>query len=260
MFKLKDETKPLSSIVAALEVYDGCEFDVRLTRDRVLVIHHDAENQGQRLINTDYQDLEGISSFDELIHHPQVTQLVNESGKTLWIEAKEDSFFIARKDPSLRRNIAQRLTEELTDSGLDLDNITIISFCDEILTHVKGIRRCQIVPYLFSATDSYFPYYNPKTIFQMFVSLQQHIKRAIKMGFDGLLFSKLYLRGFFSFFKPSLEKIISWKTEDFILGTEAQTSEEEMAFKDFFVFTDYRGERKEGRGKNAGPLICHRGL
>jgi len=260
MFKLKDETKPLSSIVAALEVYDGCEFDVRLTRNRVLVIHHDAENQGQRLINTDYQDLEGISSFDELIHHPQVTQLVNESGKTLWIEAKEDSFFIARKDPSLRRNIAQRLTEELTDSGLDLDNITIISFCDEILTHVKGIRRCQIVPYLFSATDSYFPYYNPKTIFQMFVSLQQHIKRAIKMGFDGLLFSKLYLRGFFSFFKPSLEKIISWKTEDFILGTEAQTSEEEMAFKDFFVFTDYRGERKEGRGKNAGPLICHRGL
>jgi hypothetical protein len=33
-----------------------------------------------------------------------------------------------------------------------------------------------------------------------------------------------------------------------------------MAFKDFFVFTDYRGVRKEGRGKNAGPLICHRGL
>lgn len=255
-----DETKPLSSVVAALEEYDGCEFDVRLTRDRILVIHHDAEIHGQRLINTDYQDLEGISKFAELIHHPQVTQLVNEDGKTLWIEAKEDSSFKVRKDPSLRRNIAQRLTEELTDSGLDLSNITIISFCDEILTHVKGIRRCHIVPYLFSATDSRFPYYNPKTILQMFVSLQRHIKRAIKMGFDGLLFSKLYLRGFFSFFQPSQEEIVSWKTEDFILGTEAQTYEEEMAFKDFFIFTDYRGERKEGRGKNAGPLICHRGL
>jgi hypothetical protein len=260
MFKLNNETKPLSSIVAALKVYDGCEFDVRLTRDRVLVIHHDAENQGQRLINTDYKDLDGISSFDELIHHPQVTRLINEDGKTLWIEAKEDSSFKVRKDPSLRRNIAQRLTEELTDSGLDLDNITIISFCDEILTHVKGIRRCHIVPYLFSATDSYFPCHNPKTIFQMFVSLHRHIKKAIKMGFDGLLFSKFYLRGFFSYFQPSLEKIISWKTEDFILGTEAQTLEEEIAFKDFFVFTDYRGERKEGRGKNAGRLICHRGL
>ena len=260
MFKLNDETKPLSSIVAALEVYDGCEFDVRLTRDRVLVIHHDAETHGQRLINTDYKELEGISSFDELIHHPQVTRLVNEDGKTLWIEAKEDSSFRARKDSSLRRNIARRLTEELTDSGLDLDNITIISFCDEILTHVKGIRRCLIVPYLFSATDSRFLYYNPKTIFQMFVSLQRHIKKAIKMGFDGLLFSKLYLRGFFSSFQPSLEKIISWKKDDFILGTEAQTFEEEMAFKDFFVFTDYRGERKKGRGKNTGSLICHRGL
>ncbi len=260
MFKKKEETKPLSSVVAALKEYDGCEFDVRLTRDRVLVIHHDAEIYGQRMINTDYQDLEGISMFDDLINHPQVTQLVNEDGKTLWIEAKEDSSFKARKDPSLRRNIAQRLTEELTDSGLNLDNITIISFCDEILTHVKGIRRCHIVPYLFSATDCRFPYYNPKTIFQMFVSLQWHMKKAIKMGFDGLLFSKLFLRGFFSFFQPSLEKIVSWKTGDFVLGTEAQTYEEEMAFKDFFVFTDYRGGRKERRGKNAGPLICHRGL
>lgn len=260
MFKLDNETKPLTSIVAALEVYDGCEFDVRLTRDRILVIHHDAEVHGQRLINTDYQDLEGISLLDELIRHPQVTQLVNENGKTLWIEAKEDSTFRFKKDPSLRREIALRLMEELTDSGLDLDKITIISFCDKILTHVKGIRRCHIVPYLFSATDSRFPFYNPKTVFQMFVPLQQHIKKSIERGFDGLLFSKHYLQGFFSFFQPSLEKVLSWKTEDFILGTEAQTFAEEMAFKDFFVFTDYRGERKESRGKNASPLICHRGL
>jgi glycerophosphoryl diester phosphodiesterase len=260
MFKLKEQTKPLSSVVAALELYDGCEFDVRMTRDRVLVIHHDAEILGQRLINTDYQALKGVSSFDELIHHPQVIQLVNEEDKTLWIEAKEDSSFKVRKDSSLRRSIARKLTEELTDSGLNLDNITIISFCDEILTHVKGIRRCHIVPYIFSATDSYFPYYNLKTIFQMFVSLQRHIKRAIKMGYDGLLFSKHYLQGFFSFFQPSVEKILSWKTEDFILGTEAQTFKEEMAFKDFFVFTDYHEERKEGRGTNAGTLICHRGL
>ncbi len=260
MFKLENETKPLPSIVAALEVYDGCEFDVRLTRDRMLVIHHDAEINGQRLINTDYKDIEGISSFVELIHHPQLIRLVNEDGKTLWIEAKEDSNFRFKKDPSLRREIAQRLTEELTASGLDLDKITIISFCDEILTHVKGIRRCHIVPYLFSATDSRFPFYNPKTIFQMFVPLQRHIKKAIKRGFDGLLFSKHFLQGIFSIFQPSLEKVLSWKTENFILGTEAQTFAEEMAFKDFFVFTDYRGERKESREKNAGPLICHRGL
>lgn len=260
MFKLKDETKPLSSIVAALEMYDGCEFDVRLTRDRVPVIHHDAEFRGQRLINTDYQDLEGVSSFDELIHHPRVIQLVNKAGKSLWIEAKEDSTFSVRKDSSLRRNLAEKLTGKLRDSGLNLDSIAIISFCGEILIHVKGIRRCQIVPYLFSATDSTFPYYNPKTIFQMFVSLRRHMHKAAKMGFDGLLFSKLYLRGFFSSFQPSLEKIISWMEEDFILGTEAQTLEEEIVFKDFFVFTDYRGERKGGRGANAGPLICHRGL
>ena len=80
------------------------------------------------------------------------------------------------------------------------------------------------------------------------------------MKIGGLLFSKLFMHGFFSLFQPSIAQIKSWKSDDFILGTEAQTFEEEKAFKELVVITDYRGERKGGRGKNAGPLICHRGL
>jgi len=260
MLKEKTEKKSLSSIVEALEVYDGCEIDVRLTRDRVLVIFHDAEYTGQRLINSNFKDLRGILTLDELIQHPRVIKLINDDNKTLWVEVKEDSTHGQRKDPSLLKDVAQRLTEKLKDSSLHLENIRIISFCAEILTHVGGIRKLKIVPYIFSATDSYFPYYNHKTIFQMFVSLRRHFRKAKRMGFDGLLFSKLYLRGFFSLFQPSIGEIISWKEENFILGTEAQTFQEEKDFKDFVVFTDYRRERKGGRGENAGPLICHRGL
>jgi hypothetical protein len=94
----------------------------------------------------------------------------------------------------------------------------------------------------------------------MLVSLKRHIQHTKKLRISGLLFSKLYLRGFFSYFQPSLEKIKSMGDADFILGTEAQTYEEEKAFKDFVVITDYRGERSAGRGENAGPLIYHRGL
>ena len=86
------------------------------------------------------------------------------------------------------------------------------------------------------------------------------MQRAKRMGFNGLLFSKHYLRGFFSLFHPRIEEIVSWKEKGFILGTEAHTFEEEKAFKDFVVITDYRGERRDGRGEGAGPLVCHRGL
>jgi hypothetical protein len=94
----------------------------------------------------------------------------------------------------------------------------------------------------------------------MFLSLWRLIQKSKRMGFDGLLFSKHYIRGFFSLFQPRIEEMVSWKKEGFILGTEAQTFEEEKVFQDFVVITDYRGERKDGRGADAGPLICHRGL
>jgi hypothetical protein len=256
----KYERTTISSILRALEVFDGCEVDVRMTKDRVLVIHHDAGNQGRRLIETDFKDLNGISTIDELIQHARVIRLINEGEKTLWVEAKEDSSYTFKKDSSLRKDIAQRLTEKLSESPLNQNNIRIISFCAEILTHVKGIQKCLIVPYLFSPSDNFIPYYNHMTILQMFISLRRHMQKAKRKGFNGLLFSKHYLRGFFSLFQPRMEKILSWKKEEFILGTEAQTLEEEKAFEEFVVITDYRGERGDGRGERAGPLICHRGL
>ncbi len=260
MYKGKIKKKSLSSIVKALEEYDGCEIDVRLTRDRIPVIFHDARHSGQRLIETDYEDLKGFLTLDTLIQHPRVLELINKNGKTLWVEAKEDSQYLKRKDPSVQKESAQRLTQKLRDSDLQLENIRIISFCTEILVHVKGIRKLKIVPYIFSATDCYYPYYNQKTVVQLFQSLRQHMHKAKRLGMDGLLFSKHYLKGFFSIFHPQYDEIVSWKEDDFILGTEAQTFQEEKDFKDFIIFTDYRGNRRGGRGQNANLLICHRGF
>ena len=53
----KSESITISSILEALEIFDGCEVDVRMTRDRVLVIHHDARNRRQRLIETDVSNM-----------------------------------------------------------------------------------------------------------------------------------------------------------------------------------------------------------
>jgi hypothetical protein len=254
------EKRPIDSILAALQAYDGCEFDVRFTKDRAVVLHHDARFNRSRLLETEFKELKGFQTLEELIHHPQLIKFVNDEGKTLWIEAKEDSSRGFRKDLSYCQELGEKIADLLRNSVLRLENVRVISFSPEILIHTRGIRTLRIVPYLFSARDSTIPHYNLKTIAQMLVSLKRHIQHTKKLRISGLLFSKLYLRGFFSYFQPSLEKIKSMGDADFILGTEAQTYEEEKAFKDFVVITDYRGERSGGRGKNSGPLICHRGL
>ena len=256
----KAENNSVSSILEALRSYDGCEFDVRFTRDKVLVLYHDVRYNRRRLLDTDFKGLRGVQTFEELISHPQVIKLINDNGKTLWIEAKEARSLGLKRDPVYSKELAKTITDQLKDSALQLENIRIISFCSEILKHISGIQTCRLVPYLFSATDSFITYYNLKTILQMFVSLRRHILDTKKMGIDGLLFAKQYLSGFFSLFQPSFEEIKSLGKGKFILGTLVKTFEEEKLFKDFVVVTDFRGERKSGRGKDAGPLICHRGL
>jgi glycerophosphoryl diester phosphodiesterase len=254
------EKKPIDSILAALQAYDGCEFDVRFTKDRVVILFHNARFNRRRLLETEFKELLGFQKLEELIHHPRVINLVNEENKTLWIEAKEDSSHGLRKDLPYCQELGKKISDLIRHSRLRLDNVRVISFSPEILVNADGVHTLRIVPYLFSAEDFIIPHYNLKTIAQMFVSLKRHILRTKQMGINGLLFSKLYLRGFFSYFQPSLEEIKSRGDADFILGTEAQTFEEEKAFKDLVVITDYRGERPGRRGENAGPLICHRGL
>jgi len=264
MIAMKDsynaEKNSVPSILAALRSYDGCEFDVRLTKDRVLVLYHDAKYNGRRLLETNFKNLKGVQALKELIDHPQVIRSINDNGKTLWIETKEDTTLGMKRDPAYCKELARSITDQLKDSELKPENIRIISFSSEILKHISGFRTCRIVPYIFTRTDSIIRYYNHNTILQMFKSLRQHILDTEKMGIGGLLFYKRYLRGFFSLFQPSLEDIKLLGKDNFILGTGVETFEEERFFKDVVCVTDYRGEREGGRRKDAAPLICHRGL
>ncbi len=128
------------SILAALRYYDGCEFDVRLTRDRVLVLYHDAKYNGRRLLETDFKDLKGVQALKELIDHPQVIESINDNGKTLWIETKEDTTLGKKRDPVYCQELAGSITDQLKGSDLKPENIRIISFSSEILKHINGFR------------------------------------------------------------------------------------------------------------------------
>ncbi|MFC2169323.1 glycerophosphodiester phosphodiesterase family protein [Acidobacteriota bacterium] len=255
MLKLKTD-----SILAALEVYDGCEFDVRLTRDRVLVIYHDATYRQKRLLNLNFDDLKDVLAFEDFIHDRKTINLVNNAGKTLWIEAKEDSDSGFKRNSGQNKYLAESLQSKLKYSKLNPKNIRIISFSLEILKNINAFLTLRIVPYIFCATDSYVPLYNHRTILHLFTSIKRHIHKTKNMGIGGLLFSKKYLKGFFSLFQPRLEKLLDMGKDNFILGTEAQTIEEERAFKDLVIITDVRGKLKDRKQNNPRLLVCHRGL
>lgn len=250
--------KSVNSLIKTLNLYAGCEFDVRLTKDNVPIIQHDAKNNKKFVCNMSFNELKDIISLESLINNSNVINLVNKEKRTLWIELKEDSRSKYKRDNYFSKEIAYSVLDLLINSNLDLDNIRIISFSTEILKFIKDIKVLRIIPYLYTGADSVFLKFNIRTFQDIFKSLKIFIYKTQDMGFNGLLFSKKYLKGFLSISQSSIDDLLLLKSSDFILGTEAQTLEEELLFKKIYVFTDYEGKR------NINPveskfLIYHKG-
>ncbi len=255
----------IESICAALIHYDGCEFDLRLTKDNVLILFHDAWYYQRRIIETNFKDLKNIQiTFKQLIHDPEVEELVNDGNKTLWIEAKEERNQKKKSTELYNKQIADEIQTQLNKSRLNLENIYIISFNASILKNLKDINKLLIVPYYDCSSDGKLArkqkisFKKLLVYLRMFRSIKHHIQKAKELGLNGLLFPKQYFRGFFSIFQPSLENILTFAGEDVILGTDADTFEEEQYFKDLVVITNYNGKRSSNYRKK--PLIFHGGL
>lgn len=253
---MKENT--VAAIKAALKKYDGCEFDIRLTKDRQPVLHHNANYYGLRIIENKLKDLKAVNTLEQLVSNQDVIDLVNKKGKTLWIEAKEESRYKLKHDPPLCKKIGKAIMDQLHTSSLELDKVHIISFSPLIIDQLSGIKKIQIVPYLYSHTDVEHSHYTARTFMDMFTNFKLHIKRAKARGHDGLFFSKLFFQGPFSTFQPKLKDMIKYAGKDFILGLDSKTAEEEKRYSDLVVVTDYRGKR--GNYKRAGQLVAHRGL
>jgi len=253
--RLKENT--VAAVAAALKDYDGCEFDVRLTKDGVPVLHHNSEYKGRRIWELDRKALPAVEGLSDLLGDERVKKAVNDDGKTLWIEVKEGSNKGLFRDDAYLQETAEAVRTALRESGLEPNNIRLISFQPRLLRCIKGFKRLPIVPFTYGAFDPGILHRTPRTYVEMLTPISVHIENAKERGFGGLLFSNRYLRGPFSAFQPKMEEIIALARKKFILGTEARTREEELAFRDLVVITDHRGKRT---GKGPKDLICHRGL
>jgi len=252
---MKENT--IDAVAAALKSYDGCEFDVRLTRDGELVLHHNSVYKGRPIWNQDRHDMRGVDGFGDLLKDGRMNKGVNEEDKTLWIELKEGSRRGFRRDDDYIKDTAEAVRFALKESALEKNNIRLISFQPLLLRPIRGFKRLPIVPFTYGAYDSGIRHRTPRTYLSGLTPLRTHIENARERGFAGLLFSKMYLKGPLSVIQPSINDIIALAGPKFILGTEAATREEEMAFRKLVVITDHRGKRT---GKGPMQLICHRGL
>jgi hypothetical protein len=201
--------------------------------------------------------LRGVEGFRDLLNDERVVKAVNEVGKTLWIELKEGSRRGFKRDDEDIEEMAQAVSRALKESPLEKNNIRLISFQPGLLEPIRGFKRLPIVPFTFGAYDSGIRHRTPRTYLHILTPLRRHIENARERGFAGLLFSNRFLKGLFSVTQPSIADIIAFAGPKFILGTEAKSREEELAFRDLVVITDYRGKRT---GKGPNTLVCHRGL
>jgi hypothetical protein len=252
----------IKNICTILKNHDGCEFDIRLTKDDVLVLWHDAWYQQKRVIDTEFRYLQNILSLEEFVNDPKVIELVNNDPKTLWIEVKEERNINGKSSDLYNEIIVDRIEKLLKVSCLDLNNIYLVSFSTSILKKITEFKKLLIVPYY--DCSSYGERSRKRNVsfdkiivyLKMFLPLKFRIQRAKELGFNGLLFPKQYLRGFISMFQPSIDNILTFAGKDFILGTDADTFEEEQYFKNLVVITNYNGARTKSNYRMQ-PLVVH---
>ena len=121
----------LASLVHGMRLFDGIEFDIRLTRDDQVVIHHD------RTVSVDPLRLSGRSpfvedwtldelqefgfcSFADLLRHTEIQKAVQDEGKVLVVETKRPGLkvkrsggFFARKKHDLHMGKTMNHAEQL---------------------------------------------------------------------------------------------------------------------------------------------------
>ena len=97
----------LESLVHAMKMFDGIEFDIRLTKDKQVVIHHDRtvsidpslrKNRSPFVEDWNLDELIefGFCSFEMLLEDRSIQKAVQEEGKVLVVESKRPSLKVKR--------------------------------------------------------------------------------------------------------------------------------------------------------------------
>jgi glycerophosphoryl diester phosphodiesterase len=105
----------LASLVHGMDMFDAIEFDIRLTKDGQVVIHHDRsvsvdrsgfENRSPYVEDWELDELLelGFCSLEMLLEHKSIRRAVNEQGKVLVVESKRPSLKVKKSGGWFEKN------------------------------------------------------------------------------------------------------------------------------------------------------------
>lgn len=261
MTKLLPNT--LDGLKWGLENFDGVEFDIRLSGNDNLVIHHDPVTADNKLISSmNENDLKSNNMFllNEFFMHTDVISSVK-NGKYLWIEIKPNCEGKNNVSSAIADKLYSQLMNELDETKFPKENIRILSFSKDLLDPVaqdNELKAYPILPYINECNLNFVAAKAlPKIIFR---SLKSHMEECLTKNYQGVLFARQYIMGLLSLRHSSYQKLTELMSKmDLELGSNLGNVELESHFPLFHRFTDKTTQYPRYAKSGEGQIIAHRG-
>lgn len=248
-----------------LKNFDGIETDLRLTKENQLVIHHDPVlKSGEPVKGLTINELKskGVPPFRDFIQDPEVLRLAK-NGKRFLLELKPNCSGKAALTKEIAGDMTRALKKELDEAGFPFDQITVISFQEELLLPL--VEEFQCAPLLPTLNEcevveiSGFTYL--KLLGKFFKKrLPSYLKSANKKGFRGVYTAREYFVGGLSRYHGSYRKKLQIASDlEIELGTNLGSVEKEPEFPELLRVTDLTFKHPRHAKKGEGPIIAHRG-
>ncbi len=245
--------------------FDGIEFDVRIAADGIPVIHHDPTTASGKIIEkTPSVQLakEGIPSLHEMLNDEFILKCVRGEipNKTLWLEIKTPCKREYNKLAADPETFAEIIIQQISATRPDIDVIRIIGFNKSYLQAFSAtpFKTYPILPTINECVSERMMILKALPGF-LHHSLLWHAKKAKELGFNGLLFSQLYVKGILSLRHVKYKNLIKLQSKQFELGIDTKTLQDEQEFRQIHRFTDLTTPHPRHAVNGEGRIIAHRG-
>lgn len=163
----------IHALKTGLELSDGIEFDIRLTRDKKLIVFHDSTIKDKKIMDLTFQEI--ISNIKDIPLLENILDLYIKNNKLLNIELKDN-------------NTAILVEQLLLDKGFEKysNNILISSFIENEYNLIKNFNKALLTekPIIFDGNiicDYSFYNKNYKNIIGVYTPNNKYV---IKEFFD----------------------------------------------------------------------------
>lgn len=163
----------IHALKTGLELSDGIEFDIRLTRDKKLIVFHDSTIKDKKIMDLTFQEI--ISNVKDIPLLENILDLYIKNNKLLNIELKDN-------------NTAILVEQLLLDKGFEKysNNILISSFIENEYNLIKNFNKALLTekPIIFDGNiicDYSFYNKNYKNIIGVYTPNNKYV---IKEFFD----------------------------------------------------------------------------